>query len=32
MDWIDLPQDTERWRDFVNELMKFVSHKMRGIS
>jgi hypothetical protein len=19
MDWIDLPQDTERWRDFVNE-------------
>jgi hypothetical protein len=21
MDWIDLPQDTERWRDFVNGLM-----------
>jgi hypothetical protein len=21
MDWIFLPQDTERWRDFVNELM-----------
>ena len=32
MDWIDLPQDTEGWRDFVNELMNFVCHKMRGIS
>jgi len=21
MYWIDLPQDTETWRDFVNELM-----------
>jgi hypothetical protein len=21
MDWIDLPHDTETWRDFVKELM-----------
>ena len=31
MDWIDLPQDTKIWRDFMNELMNLVSHKMRGI-
>jgi hypothetical protein len=30
MDWIDLVQDTNRWRALVNEVIRF--HKMRGIS
>ena len=29
MDWIDLAQNTDRWRTFVNEVIKF--HKLKGI-
>ena len=31
MVWITLAQDKDRQRAFTNELMKFRSHKMRGI-
>jgi hypothetical protein len=30
-DWINLAQDTDRWRGLVNAVMKFGLHKMRGI-
>jgi len=30
--WTDLAQNTERWRAFVNALMNFGYHQMRGIS
>ena len=33
MDWIDLSQNRDRWRAFVNEGMKLgVSKKFRGYS
>jgi hypothetical protein len=32
MDWIELAQDTGRWRDLVNAVMNVRFHKMRGIS
>jgi hypothetical protein len=32
MDWIDLAQDIDQWRAFVNTLMKLGLHKMLGIS
>ena len=31
MAWIDLVQDWDRCRAFVNAIMKFGFHKMRGI-
>jgi len=31
MEWIDLAQDTERWWELVNAVMKFGFHKMRVI-
>jgi hypothetical protein len=32
MDWIQLAQDSDRWRALVNALMNLRFHKMRGIS
>jgi hypothetical protein len=33
MDWIDLAQDKDRWRDLLKAVMgTFGFHKMRGIS
>ena len=32
MHWIDLAQDSDRWRVIVNAVMKLRFHKMRGIS
>jgi hypothetical protein len=32
MDWIDLAQDRDRWRDVLNEVMNLQFHKMRGFS
>jgi hypothetical protein len=32
VDWIDLAQDTGMWLEFVNVVMNFEFHKLRGIS
>ena len=32
MDWIDLAQDSDRWRTLVNAVMNLGVHKMLGIS
>jgi len=32
MHWIDLGQDSERWRVIENAVMKLVFHKIWGIS
>jgi len=32
MDWIDLAEDTNRWRAFVNAVMHFGFPQMLGIS
>jgi hypothetical protein len=32
IDWIDLVQDTDRWRALVNVVMNHRLHKMQGIS
>jgi hypothetical protein len=31
MDWIDLAQDRDRWRDLVNTVMNLRVHKMLGL-
>jgi len=30
MDWIELAENTDRWRALVTALMKYGFHKMRG--
>jgi hypothetical protein len=32
MHWIDLAQDSDRWRFIVNAVMKLGFYKIRGIS
>jgi len=32
MEWIDLAQDTGKWRAVVNTVMNFGLYKFRGIS
>jgi hypothetical protein len=32
MDWIDLAQDSDRWRALVNTVMKLRLHTMLGSS
>ena len=32
MDWIELAQDRDRWRELVNSVMNLGVHKMQGIS
>jgi hypothetical protein len=32
MNWFDLADNSDRWRAFVQAVMNFCFHKMRGIS
>jgi hypothetical protein len=32
MDWIELAEDMERWRAFVNVVIKLLVHEMWGIT
>ena len=32
VDWIELAQVSDRWRELVNAVMTYGFHKMRGIS